>query len=92
MSEIISTYEGMEHIEVPCLNCGDPVRTLIVLGARHPQKLCDLCKVQVRRVTTGELEEVTRYAFKYWGQNSEVRVFRPGDPGFDERVNEMRKG
>jgi hypothetical protein len=95
MSEVISTYEGMEHIDVPCHNCGDPVRALIVQGGRPPRKVCHRCQYHRRfdvdspQQQRADLALLAKCAYSYWGQNGPVRIFRPGEPGFKQRAEQV---
>jgi len=96
MSECISTYEGMEQLDVPCRNCGTPVRALIEKGARPPRKLCHRCHhhrhfdVDCPDRQRDHLAQLARYAFRCWGQHGPVQVFRPGDPGFATRAKQVQ--
>lgn len=87
-----SMYHGLQHITVPCRACGDPVPAHIAPGARPPVKMCWPCLSyptrHVERSDSTELEWVTSNMVRF-SMAGPVTIYRPGDPGFDERAAEV---
>ena len=84
---------GLMHVQAPCRACGTPVPVVIERGARPPVKMCWPClNHPTRHIERTTSDSELRYVTKAVTSQSlcgPVTVFRPGDPGFAERADQV---